>query len=96
MMKHCVEKRFFIEKFLYLFQAIKILHACKGIPHAVKSCSDYPFISIIDFLCHILFPAFMLYDKALKEIPINDSFHWDLPLSSFSLHIISVEYNYNV
>jgi len=65
MMKHCVEKRFFIEKFLYLFQAIKILHACKGIPHAVKSCSDYPFISIIEFPCHLL-PGFHVTWQSVK------------------------------
>ena len=99
-MKHCVEKRFFIEKILYLFQTTKILHACKGIPHAIKSCSDYPFISSIDFPVHILFPAFMLHDKALKVIPINESFHrplrWICQSHPFSLHITSVEYNYNV
>jgi hypothetical protein len=81
MIKHWVEKHFFIEKILYLTKATKFLHACKGIPHAINSCSDYPVISIIDFPCHLLFPAFMLHGKALKAIPIHDfcyrSFRWN-------------------
>jgi len=73
MIKPLLKTSFFIEIILYLKQTTRILHVCKGVACSIISCFDYPFISILDFPCHLLFPAFMLHDKALKIIHIYDS-----------------------